>query len=191
MNLIVPPPESLITREEIEMADQARNLANAALPLSSQAEAVDAGELLSQMHQLYKLLETRRAEIKAPFLEAGRMIDGAFRDSIDKLSSAMTRVKSLLGNYARKQEDARIEAEREAARHTAEGGVAPITPAVIQAQQAQTIVKTRTMKEVHIVDVDILPRRYLIPNMTLIRSDALAGHPIPGVEVRAVKKSVV
>ena len=59
-------------------------------------------------------------------------------------------------------------------------------PEAVETGKVGTI-KTRTIQKVIITDESKLPRKYLKPNEVLIRSEALKGIEIPGVEIKEEK----
>lgn len=78
--------------------------------------------LLTQMRELEKRAATTREGIKAPYITAGRIIDGFFKTGIsDKLAALHARVNKLQTDYGlAKAEAARRQAEAEAQRKRAE-----------------------------------------------------------------------
>jgi hypothetical protein len=188
-----PSVNECVLEEERGMADNALTAASQLLPIATDADALEAKALLSDIHQFHKLLEDRRKELKEMPLRLGRQIDAHFKPHLEKCEKAMTQVKAQLSVYAAVIAARRAEAEREAEQiATAEDrAVAPITPAVLAAAESAKAVKTREFKEVVVVDPALIPREYLAPDMAKIKPAALAGLPIPGVEVRISRRAVV
>ena len=190
--IAVPTVGDAVTQEERDMVAQAKALADNLLVPTTDAEALEASAIREDVFGFHKLLEERRTAFKAPVLRAGKQIDEAFKPHLKTLELALDRIKGRLTAWTIVVEGKRREAERAAlaaAPANQAANVAPITAAVIQADNSAKLVKTREFKEVVIVDDTLIPRGYLVPDLPKIRAAALAGQAIPGVEVQITRRA--
>lgn len=182
------------TKELSVLKGQVSKAENAALALvvdnqESYEKGVDIGVKLKQVG---KAVKQQKELITRPLNDALKAARDFFNPIESQFDSAELIVKNKLLAYKRKKdEEARIEEERLAAR--VEKGTMKIETAekkidAIERVENTTRGKTgesqiRKVKKVRIVDEALIPRNYLVPEMVLIRKDALAGVAIPGTEV--------
>ena len=170
-----------------------------------QATVGRAADFVKQIGTHAKMIEERRSAAKQPYLEAGRVIDGAFKSIADPLTAAKKRVEAKIGDYQRKvadeerkrrEEEARRAAE-EAERAAAEAKTATDLETAIQreeeakkaaeaalakpAEMARThgamgaVATVRTTWEFEIENAADVPRQYCQPSDALIRMAVKGG----------------
>ena len=77
---------------------------------------IKAGDLLAETKLAIKLVDGRREELKAPYLEEGKLIDGKFMPMIKTLKELQGKIDNGLQSWARKEherKEAAIKAARE------------------------------------------------------------------------------
>lgn len=142
-----------------------------------------AADFVKQIGTHAKMIEERRAAAKQPHLEAGRVIDGAFKSIADPLTAAKKRVEAKIGDYQRKVADEERK-HWEALAKPAE---------LIRAHGAMGAIATvRTTWEFEIENAALVPRQYCQPSDGLIRAAVKGGErAIPGVRIYQRESTVV
>lgn len=120
-----PPPEEMAREDFNRMLDAAlnrRGLTRARfeelVAQASRAVAIDdesvgrCGELVKSLRAAVKLIDEVHQEVKAPFLAAGRELDGMRNTLKDPLDRAKRDVEAKQGVYLREQEALRLAEER-------------------------------------------------------------------------------
>jgi len=177
---------------------QATNIINKAksLTVHTNEEATTATEVLSRANKALDLLETREharterlkaelAFIREPYLEPKKALKGIIADLRQKLGDYQT--TSL--------QQAAKEAEAIATR-VEEGTLKPVTairkldaidvaPAKIAVQSGS--LSFRPKQTLKIVDVDKIPRMYMVPNEEMILGFLTNGKTIPGAEIEIIQ----
>jgi len=110
--LVIPPP----TQE----ANQAKAEAEVILSISqafavtTHEEFVGANNELQAIKKKMKEIESKRQELKAPILEAGRKVDDLFKPALAVLAAAEDAIKKQMIAWQREQERIRKEVEDKA-----------------------------------------------------------------------------
>lgn len=137
-----------------------------------------AEEDLKKFNNIKKVLDTERKEATRPLDETKKKIMGWFASPVEKCDMIIEQIRKAVKNYLDLQAvQAAMEVEQQP---VIDGLPAPIIP---QATVDGRLFR-RTWKA-KIVDETKLPRKYLIPNMTLINSEVRLlkdKTDIPGVE---------
>lgn len=76
------------------------------------ATADAAGKLLVELTAIDKLIEARRVEVKAPFLDLGRKIDDAVKPHAQSINVATSKLRTALANWQRQEEKRVADEER-------------------------------------------------------------------------------
>jgi len=169
----------------------------------------EVAEMLKQVRASRKTLDAVRLASTAKWRDAATRFNANFR-RIDKSLSAVDdhlkrAVERIRAQKAEAAAAARAEAEaahaaklekyREAA--TARQVESPPSPPepehVAQPAAAESPLASASGRALRVVVVDDatkLPRQYLVPNMALIKQDALAGEDIPGVRIE-IRETIV
>ena len=103
-------PEAIA--EEAMQAVEPYRGTDRALAINSIEDCAEAAGLLAQIKGQANALDKRRREITKPLDEAKARIMDLFREPLAILSKAEAAIKSAVGDFNRKQEEARIEADR-------------------------------------------------------------------------------
>jgi len=169
--------------------------------LENQANTIviedDAGhrqavDLVATLKETGSRIKNKKESITKPLNEALRNVRDMFRPIEDQFSSAESIIKGKLLDYTRKvNEEARKKEEALAKR--VEKGTMKMETAEKKLDTIERVdnttkgdvgkVSIKKIKKVRIADESKLPREYLVPDMVLIRKDALGGKEIPGVEI--------
>lgn len=124
-------------KAEITLLPKAQELQNLLLNQSRTVKSIEdafdaecAADVLKNLTQAVKEMETARKEVKAPVLDLGKSIDAVAKSFTNLLEKEKSRISKILGAYEAEQRRIRQEAERkareaeEAARREAEKALA-------------------------------------------------------------------
>jgi hypothetical protein len=124
--------------------------------------------------------------------EALRNARDLFRPVEEQFEHAEALIKRKLLDYKQKK-DAEARAKEAKIAAQAEKGTIKLETAERKMGEIERVetttrgkvgeVQVRKVKKVRITNESLLPRSYLVPDMVIIRRDALAGIAIPGTEV--------
>lgn len=161
--------------------------------VSNSQELSDVTEKIKQVKVLGKLVKTEKEKYTKPAKEIIKEANSKYLPYEKECKNAEEKLKSKAGIYLDKQEVLRIEKEKKIAERVEKGNIKEET-GVRKMEELGEEVKTvnsgdaqlqhKKIKEVVITDEIKIPRKYLAPNLVLIRKDALAGIKIAGVEVK-------
>lgn len=168
------------------------------LAVTNDEELAKATELLTSINRAGDMMKKLKDGIIKPMNEALKSVRAMFNPPEDEYEKAVMIVKQKMLSYhnaveaKRRQEEARIAARVDKGTMKVETAARKIEnmPAI------QTKIATgnglgsavfKEEKKVVIVDENLIPRQYLVPDMVLIRRAALAGVEIPGVKIDVVK----
>lgn len=162
----------------------------------------EVAEMLKQVRASRKTLDAVRLASTAKWRDAASRFNSNFKridsslEAVDKhLKRATERIRAQKAEAAAK---ARAEAEKahseklanyreQASQRLPEP---PPTPAATAAESPLAKATGRALRVVVVDDVTKLPRQYLVPNMALIKQDALNGEDIPGVRIE-IRETIV
>lgn len=159
------------------------------LIITNELQATEMDDILSQIKKYYKEVEDKRKELKAPIIASGKALDAFFDKPKQTLDNAMQIISRSILDYRRRiaeearkaqeelnrkaEEERRKLAERadkaeekgkddkaELLRMKADAVVAPVINAEVKLDKS-VIVKTWKYE---VVDIDKLPREYMIPD---------------------------
>ena len=167
------------------------NQANA-VSIESQEGYESAIDLVSKLKETGSEIKYKKESITKPLNEALRNVRDMFRPIEDQFANAERIIKNKLLDYKRKKdEEARAEEARVAARvakgtmklETAEKKMDSIERVENTTRGKVGQVQIKKIRKVRVTDENAIPRKYLVPDMVVIRQDALGGVEIPGIEV--------
>lgn len=92
----------------------ARARAYTVVAVSDAASLARAAEVLTAANGAKTAADNHRKAVKAPYLDATRAIDGAFKPAIEYLDNVIDQIKRNVASYHRAEETARRERERQA-----------------------------------------------------------------------------
>lgn len=178
----------------LAFGDQASELATAhdigrlleSLVINTDAEYDMAGKYLQQATALSKALEAKRKAITGPMMQAKRELDGWIKPIVKVYDAAGATLKRKILEYqGRKMAEKQAIAEQMRAQH-AQGNIGQVMQLAAQAQVTSApVLDNVTMRKrwkFRIVDLNALPREYMVPNDTAIRLAMSNGIHVPGVE---------
>lgn len=182
--------ELVLVRREVSLAEKMA----AAVVVTSPETLMLATDTLGRVKEAQKTVGARKTAITAPLNMALKEIRALFAPFEIALERAETLIKDTMLKFKR-AEDTRVAAEAAKIRAlqekgrlkpaTAEKRLAQIEEAPpVQVRGDRGVVQFKSVRIVEITDESKLPRKYLVPDMVMIRREALAGELIPGVEVR-------
>lgn len=167
------------------------NQANA-LTITTPEEYGNAIDIVSKLKDTGSQIKEKKESITKPLNEALRNVRDIFKPVEIQFENAERIIKDKLLAYKRKSdEEARAKEAKIAAQ--AEKGTIKIETAEKKMDAIERVetttrgkvgeVQIRKVKKVRITNESLIPRQYLVPDMVVIRRDALSGVPITGVEV--------
>ena len=149
-------------------------------------------DLVSRIKALGSKVAEQKESVTKPLNEALKNARNLFQPLEQRLADAEMLAKRKLLEYRKKVE---LEAAKEEAKITKKmaSGKMSLDTALekIEAvEHVETTVKgetgqltIRSTRKVRIVDEALIPRDWLVPDMTAIRKAVLGGHKIPGTEI--------
>lgn len=173
------PPAEALQAVEVAATEASEALVLVqGLAIQSVAERDFAAEVLEDVKARWKALETQRAALKAPILEAGRRLDAFFKKATEPLAAAERVLKDGILAFQRSQE--------QAAQAAMVAGAEAVPVVSLPAGFSQ-----RIMWDVEVVDISLVPREYLAVDKTACLCAKLDRgiDEIPGV--RFVQKGVL
>ncbi len=163
--------------------------------ITTEAGCARARGLMVEAANLSKIIENQRVAAKAPALKFGKEIDALAKTLCTPLDQCVTKMKILLADYAMRIEreriaadQARLRLEEQAQREADEAGDGR-APALVTAEiyvPPAANVRTHTSTD-YIIDIDLLPKEYCMPDEKLIMAAIAEGKTIPGVTVEKKK----
>lgn len=185
-------------KEIVEVEKQVKATSDVVLAFKiNTADDFNVGvELGGQIKKAQKLLTEKKEAITKPLNEALKNARDLFRPHETALENLERHLKGLMLAFKEKE---RKEAETQKAKleSKVESGYMKPETAVAKAQAIETTdktVKTTTGAkatetyriEYVVVDVNLIPREYLVPDMQAIKLAFKEGKPVAGVEARKV-----
>jgi len=182
------------TKELAPIKAQVSKLENqaTAVTIESQEGYENAIDLVSKLKETGSEIKKKKESVTKPLNEALRNVRDMFRPLETQFENAERIIKNKLLDYKRKKdEEARAEEAKVAARvakgtmklETAEKKMDSIERVENTTRGQVGQVQIKKIRKVRITNQDEVPRKYLVPDMVLIRQDALGGIVIPGVEI--------
>ena len=163
------------------------------LVITTDADVPVATELLAKVKQVGKLIKERKEQITKPLNAALLSARGLFKPIETSHEQAEAIIKRKLLDYQAKVEKERQEAAAKIAARVEKGTMRVDTAMkkmdnLPEVQKTTTtasgMVSTRTLKKVRIINAELLPREYLVPDMVKINQAVLKdGQNVPGVEI--------
>ena len=182
------------TKELAPIKAQVSKLENqaTAVAIESQEGYENAIDLVSKLKETGSEIKNKKESITKPLNEALRNVRDMFRPIETQFENAERIIKTKLLDYKRKKdEEARAEEAKVAARvakgtmklETAEKKMDSIERVENTTRGQVGQVQIKKIRKVRVTNQESIPRKYLVPDMVLIRQDALSGIVIPGIEV--------
>lgn len=163
------------------------------LSVNNQQEADIATELLHEVKQAEKFLDTLKTGITRPLMQSLLTIRDLFRPQESNLKDANQIIKSKILAWTIEEQDKKDKEQAKIADRVSRGTMRADTAANKLANIQEDAPKSniRTLKKVRIVDETAIPREWLEPSMVRITQAVLKeGITIPGVELYEDKQIV-
>ena len=168
--------KSLQLSEEITIKDE-----------STLSQAID---FLKKIKETGKIIKEKKELITKPLNEGLRNARDMFRPIEDNYFIAEKNVKAKILEWNNEQERIRRQKEEKLAKRV-DKGTMKMETAVKKIEQMPEVsnkgqagkVSFKTIRRVVVMDENVLPRKYLIPDMVKIRKYAFSGAKIEGVKV--------
>lgn len=166
------------------------------LVLTSEDET-KAIELANNLNLLAKAIEEKKTSITKPMNEALKNVRELFKPREEKVQSIIDSLKRKVLEF-KQTERAKAEKEKADIEKKAEAGRIKPETAIRKMGEVKEVEKTthtdsgkmtvKKRKVVKIINPELLPKEYLIPDEAKIKKVALAGVEIPGVVVEEVEE---
>lgn len=158
------------------------------LTLKSPKDVEIGAALLETIKQAEKTVTTRKEEITRPLMRSLASVRDLFKPIELTLENAKKVVKAKVLAYQTIEEE-RIEKKKARIEARVDKGTLRVDTAMKKLEEVGTVTKsagkmqTRILTKVRIIDETLIPREYLIPNMTAITEAILRqGITVPGAE---------
>lgn len=178
----------MIPDKEIALIEKEIKTLPTAPAITNQNDLESAALVLTRIKGIAKTIEARKKEITAPLMASLASVRDLFRPHEEQLKNSETMFKTAILMYQNAQdaiaekERARILARAEKGSYRPETAAAKLE-AVAETPKA-TGIQTRTITKVRIVDESMIPREWLVPDMTRITEAVLRQK----VEIAGVEK---
>lgn len=184
-----------IEKKEISVVKQSATKAVAtamAMNIANQDDMERATDILSNIKNLGKTIKQRKEEITRPLMDSLESVRELFKPIEQSHAEAERIIKAKMGDYLDEQQRIRDEEAAKIAKKLENEQIKPATairkmealPEVQKSVHGNTgSISQRIMKKARIVDANLIPRAYLVPDMSRINFDATHGVQIAGVEV--------
>ncbi len=189
-------------QELVEIKSQVSVVEQAAksLQVTNQEDMNKATDALHNVRMAEKYITEKKTEITGPLMKSLSAVRDLFKPLESNLSEANKVIKAKMLDW-QVAEDERIEKEKARIAARVAKGTMKIETAASKLEEVGESGKTskgevgkssiRTVKKVRITDENVIPRMYLVPNISLITEDILKkGITILGVETYEEKTIV-
>jgi hypothetical protein len=156
------------------------------LPCQTQQQYEEIGALIKQARSFAESYEERRTRITKPLNDAKREVDSWLSPIVKAYEKAVEIGKNKLIKFTSDQNAERARIAQEAAQQHAQGNIPGVLALAHQAQQTLTPrvegIKTRKVKAWRVVDIEKVPREFLVLNTVAISEAMRKGEVIAGIE---------
>lgn len=185
----------LNTAEAVETANQVvGNIAETSrIIINSQPTFDKAKDKLGEIKEIKKIVNDKKESITKPLNEALKNVRGLFKPIEDKIDVIENYLKTevlkynqkLLAEQRKREEEAnkKIEEEQAKGKSLDEINIDKIAKPLTNITQKVEAIKTRKIKKLRIINEQLIPREYLIPNEVAIKEALLNGIKVDGCEI--------
>jgi len=182
--------KELTLQKELSTYETAAN----ALIIKTNEDLTNAVSMLSNIGKVLDKVTEEKEKVTKPLNEVLKAERARWKPIETACETAMESINKKMSAF-RNAVEAAIRLKEAAIEKKVENGQLSATTAsrkleTLETGRPQASVSTtagrivwRTGKKVEIVDINLIPKAYWLPNEVLIRKDALAGTVIPGVRV--------
>lgn len=190
----------LFKPEEIEekkvLATQAQSFAQT-LTVENDVQYGAAMEEGKRIKDILSKVEDREDEITKPMNDALKSVRALFKPIKTTLEQSLSEIKTKMLQYHTKKEaeakaeEDRIRNDKRLKDETKENRVAEIAAPVKTVKSETAKVTMREDKTWVVVDVNLIPREFMVPDMQAIKASFKKGVPVAGVEEKIIKTPVI
>lgn len=185
----------LNTAEAVETANQVviGIAENSRIIINSEPTFDKAKEKLSEIKEIKKIVNEKKESITKPLNEALKNVRGLFKPIEDKIEVIENYLKDgvlkynqkLLAEQRKREEEAnkKMEEEKASGKSLDEINIEKISKPIENITKKVEAIKTRKIKKLNIVNEQIIPRDFLIPNEAKIKEALLNGVKVDGCEI--------
>lgn len=184
------------TTEDQKLATSAQVYAST-LTITNDEDYQAAMEEGKRIKDILTKIEAREKEITKPMNDALKSVRALFKPLTGQVELSLLTVKGKMVDYynakarAAAEEQRRIEADRRLKAETVATRVAGIDTADKTVKSMTASVTMREDKTWVVVDVSLIPREFLIPDMQAIKASFKNGVPVAGVKEEIIKTPVI
>jgi len=182
--------ESYITPADLRALVELQTEADALPKLTTHEQCAAANALRVRVNRTRLDIEARRKAAKAPFLEAGRLIDQQAALVLDPVAAMLLKLDRALTQYAQDIEHARRLAQREqeareraAQRESEQIGLPAATVLPATNIPAPAPIKSHDVQELEVYDEPLLPDEFWIIDKVRLRQVLLDVGEVPGARM--------
>lgn len=173
------------------VSDVTENLAETSrFTINSQPTFEKAKERLIEIKSIKKVISEKKDSVVKPLNEALKNVRSLFKPVEEKIDVIENYLKDGVLSYQRKlnEEIAKREAEalKKIKEQEAKGEEVNMDKVVAPIQRVENkieAIKTRKVKKLRIVDVNLIPRDYLLPDEVKIKTALIQGVEVSGCEI--------
>lgn len=156
--------------------------------IDSQEDVEVASNQVKVLKELAKEADTQKTGITDPIYQSIERIEELFKPFADKVKKADTDLKTLILDYAERQEKKLQQAQED----FKDGKIKKVSTFTEKTSALQVgsagAAKFKNVSQLFITDVKKIPLEYMVPDETKIKEALKAGKKVPGAEMRKVKK---
>lgn len=151
-----------------------------------------ANLLLTNVKKLQKFIKDEKEKVLNPLKESMNAFKAMFAPMEDQINGAESTLRKVIGEYHDKKETERRKKEAEIASKAETGEITEqvalkkldkIGEEKKGVNTGEGRVSFNKIKKVRVLDENLIPDKYWVIDMILVRKEALAAVAIPGVEV--------
>ena len=159
------------------------------LSITVKEDLIPATDLLSKINKFADTLKKDRLSLTQPLEDSLKLIRAKYKPTEDLLKEAVDTLKQKMGAFQAEQLRIQREEEAKIVAKVESGYIKPETAInkLEEVEQVDTKIKAdaggvtfREDKDFEVIDVSLLPPKYLLPNLTEIRIAMKAGIELPG-----------
>lgn len=175
------------TQEVIKVAEKEVStiVESSRIKVVSQPTLSKAHDQLGILKGIKKSVQEKKDDIIKPLNEALKNVRRLFTPIEEKVNVIESYLKGQILTYNRKLDEEREVKEKEAIEKIEKGeDIEKATKSLEKTQEKQSAIKNiRKIKKLKIIDVNIIPREFMIPDEVKIRQALLGGAIVAGAEL--------
>lgn len=156
------------------------------LTIKDNSDYARAAEYMKTLKLYKKQAEDFKAKIIDPLKQSISETQKFFAPFISLVDTTDQTIKQQMLDFANKQEEAKAKLLR-GKTNNVNSTLSKLNALEVKSDVAQI----RQILELAILDVDAIPRKYLVPNESLIKADLKAGKKVKGCELKVIKSIAI